>query len=281
MTNAGEAILSLRNVTKCYGRVTALDNVSFDLPSGCIVALLGPNGAGKTTTFKCTLGVTGFQGDIHVAGKSVKRSGKAVRQSIGYLPQTPAFLGDDTCYDVLRFLAQLRRVPLSRVDEHLERVNLAEQRNMITDQLSGGMRQRLALAAALLSDPPLLLLDEPTANLDTESRRQFHDLLGQLREEGKTIILSTHFVEHMADLADRVVILQAGTVVLDRQVSELWAAPGRHFTVYLNGTAPQEFLDALRSVGISEDKVSHTGPSLEAVISRALGEAAGKDENAG
>ncbi len=277
MTAAGEPVLSLQNVTKRYGRVTALDGVSFELPAGCIVALLGPNGAGKTTTFKCTLGITEFQGDITVAGKSVKRHGRSVRESTGYLPQSPAFLGDDTCAEVLRFLADLRHVPASRIDEHLDRVNLLEQRDVPSDQLSGGMRQRLALAAALLSDPPLLLLDEPTASLDSESRRQFHELLVQLRSEGKTIVLSTHFVEHMAELADRVIILQAGKVVLDRPVSELWSTAGRRFNVYLNGTAPRAFLDALRSVGISEENVTPGDPGFEAAIARALSETSGEE----
>jgi ABC-type multidrug transport system ATPase subunit len=266
----GERILSVRNVTKRYGRLTALDDVSFNLATGSIVALLGPNGAGKTTTFKCVLGVTPFEGAIRVAGRSVRREGKSVRRLIGYLPQTPAFLGDDTCSDALRFLADLRRVPRSRVGELLERVHLADQRDTPVEQLSGGMRQRLALAAALLSDPPLLLLDEPTANLDFESRGQFQELLVQLREEGKTVVLSTHFVEHLAHLADRVVLLRGGRVVLDKQIGELWVEPERQFSVHLNGTPTADFMRALKSVGISEERVSLSGASLESAISRAL-----------
>ena len=267
---SGERILSVRRLSKRYGRLTALDDVSFNLQTGSIVALLGPNGAGKTTTFRCVLGVTPFEGAIRVGGRSVRRQGKSVRELIGYLPQTPAFLGDDTCSDALRFLADLRRVPRARVSEQLERVHLDDQANTPVGQLSGGMRQRLALAAALLSDPPLLLLDEPTANLDFESRQQFQDLLVQLREEGKTIVLSTHFVEHMAHLADRVVLLRGGRVVLDAAVSELWVTPDRHFDVHLNGTATADFMNALQSIGIGEERVSMSGAGLEAAISRAL-----------
>lgn len=263
-------IVRVEGLTKRYGRLAAVRGVSFRLAAGSIVALLGPNGAGKTTTFKCMLGVTDFEGKIHVAGKSVQRAGKAVRSSIGYLPQTPAFGGDDTCGEALRFLADLRQVAASRVGELLERVNLTEQRDMRTDQLSGGMRQRLALAAALLSDPPLLLLDEPTASLDFESRHQFHELLVQLRDEGKTIVLSTHFVEHIADLADRVVVLRDGQVVMDRPVDELVAEQGRKFAVHLNGTAPEAFLRALRAIGIGESRVSRVNADLESAISGAL-----------
>jgi ABC-type multidrug transport system ATPase subunit len=273
----GERILTLRGVTKRYGRLTALEGVSFGLPAGSIVALLGPNGAGKTTTFKCILGVTPFEGAIRVAGRSVRREGKAVRGLIGYLPQTPAFLGDDTCGDALRFLADLRRVPRSRVGELLERVHLADQRDTPAEQLSGGMRQRLALAAALLSDPRLLLLDEPTASLDHESRRQFQELLVQLRGEGKTIVLSTHFVEHMAHLADHVVLLRGGRVALSKPVSELWTSPERRISVNLNGTPTDEVMRALKTIGIGEQNISASAPGLEEAISRAL-QAAGEEE---
>jgi ABC-2 type transport system ATP-binding protein len=263
-------ILSVRDVVKRYGRLTVLDGVSFDLEAGSIVALLGANGAGKTTTFKCALGVTDFQGEIQVAGMPVASAGKEARRLIGYLPQTPGFADDDTCRQALRFLADLRRVPEGRVVQLLERVNLTPQRDAPIRELSGGMRQRLALAAALLSDPPLLLLDEPTANLDHESRGQLHEQLVQLRSEGKTIVLSTHFVEHIADIADRVVLLKGGKVALDESAAALVAEAGRRFTVHLNGLAPASFLAALRAAGIGEDRVSAARPGLQEAINRAL-----------
>jgi ABC-type multidrug transport system ATPase subunit len=262
-------VLALRGVTKRYGRITALEDLTFSLPAGVIVALLGPNGAGKTTTFKCTLGITDFTGEIEVTGLNVKRRGKEVRSRIGYLPQAPAFFGDDTCEQALTFLAGIRRVPRDRIGELLERVNLAEQRHMRADQLSGGMRQRLALAAALLSDPPVLFLDEPTANLDFDSRHQFHDLLGSLRDEGKTIVLSTHFVEHIAALADRVILLHDGHLVLDKEMKDL-APGGGQYTVHLNGTAPAEFVEALQRIGIAPERLTPGGPGLELAIAKAL-----------
>lgn len=268
MTN--QPILSVHEVAKRYGRLTVLDGISFDLEAGSIVALLGANGAGKTTTFKCVLGMTDFVGDINVAGRSVAKSGKAVRGLIGYLPQTPGFADDDTCLDALRFLADLRRVPLKRIDPLLERVNLVQQRDVRIRELSGGMRQRLALAAALLSDPPLLLLDEPTANLDYQSRGELHDLLAHLRTEGKTVVLSTHFVEHVADLADRVILLKDGKVELDETAAGLTASAGKQFTVHLNGTALAPSLAALRAAGIAEESVAATRPDLQKAITRAL-----------
>jgi len=263
-------ILSLNGVVKRYGRLTVLDGISFDLEAGSIVALLGENGAGKTTTFKCVLGMTDFRGQIDVAGRSAAKNGKEVRRLIGYLPQTPGFADNDTCLEALRFLADLRRVPAERIGPLLERVNLVTQRDIPIRDLSGGMGQRLALAAALLSDPPLLLLDEPTANLDLRSREELHDSLLQLRAEGRTVVLSTHFVEHVADIADRVILLKDGRIELDETASNLRAKAGTQFTVHLNGAAPASFLAALRTVGIGEERVSATPPDLQAAIRRAL-----------
>lgn len=265
-----EPVLEIRGLTKRYGRLTVLNGVSFDLDAGSIVALLGANGAGKTTTFKCILGTTDFTGDIKVAGKPVASAGKEVRALVGYLPQTPAFAADDTCAEALAFFARLRRVPAARIDALLEKVNLTAQRDVRVGELSGGMRQRLALAAALLSDPPLLLLDEPTANLDHQSREELHGLLAALRDEGRTVVLSTHFVEHVAGLADRVIVLRDGTVAVDEQLAGLTAASRRRFTVYLNGNDPAAFFEALRRAGIAPDHVSAAPADLQGAITRAL-----------
>lgn len=273
-------ILTVANLVKKYGRLTVLDGVSFELPRGSIVALLGANGAGKTTTFKCILGMIDFRGRIEVAGKSVARSGKAVRALVGYLPQTPGFGAEDTCLEALQFLADLRRVPAKRIEELLEKVNLSAQRSVKVRELSGGMRQRLALAAALLSDPPLLLLDEPTANLDVQSREELHAILVQLREEGRTIVLSTHFVEHVAELADRVILLKDGRVELDQPTIALAAGHGKYVRVHLNGTAPESFLEALRKAGIGQERVSPDRLGLQEAINRALAEKASQEEGA-
>ena len=171
-------------------------------------------------------------------------------------------------------------MPLDRIGPLLERVNLSPQRDVRVRELSGGMRQRLALAAALLSDPPLLLLDEPTANLDYQSREELHDLLVQLRGEGRTIVLSTHFVEHVADIADRVILLKDGQVALDQADFQPAASrPASDFTVHLNGTAPASFLAALRSAGIGEERVSPARPDLQEAISRALAGKAEEEES--
>jgi ABC-type multidrug transport system ATPase subunit len=275
----GDSILLVQNLTKKYGRLAVLDGVSFSLGPGSIVALLGANGAGKTTTFKCILGMTDFGGQIEVDGRSVARAGKAVRSLIGYLPQTPGFSDEDSCFEALRFLADLRGVPVARIGTLLEKVNLVAQRDVRVRELSGGMRQRLALAAALLSDPPLLLLDEPTANLDAQSRDELHELLVQLREEGRTIVLSTHFVEHVADLCDRVILLMNGRVELDEPAVRLLETQGKYVTVHLNGTPSESFMVALRNAGIAPERVTPARRGLQEAINRRLAERAGEEEN--
>ena len=276
MSDKGEMVKAT-GLTKRYGKVRALDGLTFTLGAGEIVALLGPNGAGKTTTFKCLLGVTGFDGVVEVNGISVKSNGKEVRRQIGYLPQTPAFDSGDTCEQVLQFLAELKGSNPARAAERLERVHLTEQRRMQVGRLSGGMRQRLALAAALLSDPPLLLLDEPTANLDADSRREFHELLLELRDEGRTIVLSTHFVDSLIEITDRVIVLEQGRLALDATMEELRGGKrGRRFLVNVNGTDPGVLLDALQGIGIEAERVTQVNTHFEEMLAAAL--AAGSQE---
>ncbi len=263
------AVLRVERLTKRYGSMTALSDVDFSLDPGSITAILGPNGAGKTTTLKCIMGVTGFEGRVEVDGYSSKRQGKKARARIGYLPQTPAFNERDTCRQALEFLAELRGADVPRVRSLLERVGLEEQIDLAVGHLSGGMKQRLALAAALLSDPPLLLLDEPTANLDATSREQLHDLVRQLRAEGRTIVISTHFVDNLGDLADQVLVLRRGRLVYKGTVKDLASrAPSRRFVVSLNGTSPAALVEALGEIGVKAESISPASISWDELLAR-------------
>jgi ABC-type multidrug transport system ATPase subunit len=273
-------MVRIEDLVKGYETVRAIDGVTLDLAPGAIVALLGPNGAGKTTTFKCILGVTSFKGAVEVDGLSVKKNGRETRRRTGYLPQTPVFGEGDTCRCVLEFLSDLKGASRASIDGLLRRVDLWDQRDHRVGHLSGGMRQRLALAAALLADPPLLLLDEPTANLDLESRRRFHDLLLDLRGEGKTIVLSTHFVDGLVEIADRVIVLRQGKVVLDGAAAELSAGARPRFLVDLNGTAVPAFMQALEGVGIGPERVEPAGSHWEEIIAAASAAAPEADEEA-
>ncbi len=278
MTERESPILRISGLAKSYGAVRALDGVSFSVEPGTVVALLGPNGAGKTTTLKCVLGVIDFEGEVEVAGISVKRHGKETRRRIGYLPQTPALADGDTCREALAFFADLKGSGHKRIDDLLRLVNLWDQRDTKVAHLSGGMRQRLALAAALLSDPPLLLLDEPTANLDVESRREFHELIARLRDEGKTVVLSTHFLDRLGDLVDRIIILHRGKVAVDAAPGDLLRNTSeQRFVVTVNGRGPEPLFEALRQAGSDPDHVHPADMRWEDLLASVFGEESAKE----
>ncbi len=269
-------VLKIQGLTKDYQGIRALDGLDLQLEAGSVVALLGANGAGKTTTFKCVMGVISFQGTVEVQGLSVERHGREVRRRIGYLPQTPVFGEGDTCAGLLEFLADLKGAGHSRIEPLLKRAGLWDQRQQKVGHLSGGMRQRLALAAALLADPPLLLLDEPTANLDAESRERFHELVLELRREGKTVVISTHFVDGLVEAADRIVVLRQGRAVLDVPAAQV-SGRKRRYVVELNGTAETAFLEALSGIGISPERVIPAASRWEEIMGT-VGELASSEE---
>jgi ABC-2 type transport system ATP-binding protein len=196
-----------------------------------------------------------------------------VRRRIGYLPQTPALNDHDTCRQALEFLADLKGVDRRGVGRLLERVNLAAHADTRVGRLSGGMRQRLALAAALLADPPLLLLDEPAASLDVESRRELHELVAQLRDEGRAVVLSTHLLDRIDTLVDGVIVLVEGRVAFTGTMEELAdRARKRRYVVSLNGTAPAAFSRALEAAGIGPERVRRAEPEWEELLLSLSGE---------
>ncbi|MBI5650719.1 MAG: nitrous oxide reductase family maturation protein NosD [Chloroflexi bacterium] len=202
------ASVRVENFSKQYGKVRAIENVSFDARPGEALALWGANGAGKTTLLKAILGLIDYRGKILVADFDAARAGKQARANIGYVPQEATFY-DLNVQATLEFYARLKKADPARVPVLLERVGLAEHARKPVPALSGGLKQRLALAVALLSDPPILLLDEPTANLDTRARRDYLALLSALHHEGKTLIFASHRIEEVETLADRVLMIEA------------------------------------------------------------------------
>jgi ABC-type multidrug transport system ATPase subunit len=249
-------LLRVRGLTKTYGRLKALDGVSFDVRPGEIVAVLGANGAGKTTIFRCILGITSFEGDIEVDGLPLPGRGKDARRRIGYVPQVPDIADGDTAAGLLAFVAELRGLDPRRVGRALESVGLRAQANTPVSNLSGGMKQRLTFAAALLADPPLLLLDEPTSSLDIRSQAQFHDMLRRLREEGKTALIATHYANRLTSLADRAIILDGGQLLYSGSMKELLERKVRkNFVVSLNGTSVETFHAALATAGVAPERV--------------------------
>jgi nitrous oxidase accessory protein len=217
-TNIQQPItISVQQVSKRYGQVEALRGVSFTAAAGQAIALWGQNGAGKSTLLKAILGLIEFEGEIEIEGHSTGRQGKLARRSVGYVPQEAVFY-DWRVQATMEFYARLKKVGPPRQSQErigflLARLGLTEHRQKAVTALSGGLKQRLALAIALLADPPVLLLDEPTANLDAAGRRDYLRLLAGLRAEGKTILFATHRLEELESLADQVLLLEQGQLV--------------------------------------------------------------------
>jgi ABC-2 type transport system ATP-binding protein len=219
--------LDVRSLHKSYGSVHALRGIDLSVEAGGqILGLLGPNGAGKTTLVEILEGLrTPSSGSVRVLGLDPRGAPAALRARIGVQLQTTAFIPELTVAETLRMYASFYpRYPRSlAISDVLPRVDLTNKATARVGTLSGGQRQRLALAMAMIHDPDLYLLDEPTTGLDPIARRQIHDILQELRRRGKTILLSSHNLDEVEALADRVIILSAGTIVADGSPIELLA----------------------------------------------------------
>jgi Cu-processing system ATP-binding protein len=199
------------SLTKTYGVIKAVDGLSFEIESGETFALIGPNGAGKTTTLRILLGLSRPDAGRILIGETERPPhDPAARRDLGYVPQRVEFPPGRTVGEVLAFFAELRGLGRDAVSRALERVRLAPLADRRASQLSGGYTQRLSLAQALLADPALLVLDEPTASLDPEATWEFRTLVEQLQSEGKTILLCSHLLGEVERVADRVLILLDG-----------------------------------------------------------------------
>lgn len=203
-------MIHVSNLTKRYRDVVVVDDFSMDVESGDSVALWGPNGAGKTTVIRCVLGLVNYEGRVDVGGLDVRKHGKSVRSRIGYVPQELSFYDDMNVLDLLDYSARLRRIGKDRVDEVVELIEIGPHTDKLVRELSGGLKQRLGLGTALLPDPEILLLDEPTSNLDAVARDAAVRMLEALRHEGRTLVVTSHHMEEVGMLVDRVIAMEDG-----------------------------------------------------------------------
>lgn len=209
-------------IVKRYGAITAVDGLSFEVEEGETFALIGPNGAGKTTTLKILLGLTRpDEGTVSIGHPDLPPHDARARHNLGYVPQRVEFPPARTVRQVLAFFAELRGLGRGSIDVALDRVGLTHVSERRARDLSGGYTQRLALAQALLGDPALLVLDEPTASLDPEATWEFRTLLVQLQRERKTVLLSSHLLSEVERIADRVLILLDGRQAALERIAEL------------------------------------------------------------
>ena len=210
--------IRLRDVAKAYGPIQAVDGLDLDVPEGACVGLLGPNGAGKSTTMKMlTAQAIADRGELEVLGHSLPRESKSARAQMGVVPQQDNLDTTLTVQQNLVVFTYLYRVPRAErraaIDRTLAIANLADRRDTKVDKLSGGMRRRLLIARALVHQPRLVLMDEPTVGLDPQVRQEIWALIDRLRGEGVSILMSTHYIEEAERLADTVTIMSHGKVV--------------------------------------------------------------------
>jgi nitrous oxidase accessory protein len=224
--SADDYVIQANGLSRSFGDVRALQDLSFNLNRGEGLALWGNNGAGKTTAIRCILGQVSYEGSVSICGLDVKSDGKRARAKIGLVPQEISFHDDLTVIDTMRLYTKLRKAKHNEGSALLERLSLAPHLKKQVRQLSGGLRQRLALAIALLGDPPVLLLDEPTANLDAAARQDFLALLEDLKAEGKALVFASHRPGEVLRLADRVLLLEQGKLIADTDPEDLMTRIG-------------------------------------------------------
>ncbi|MFC8041323.1 ABC transporter ATP-binding protein [Paenarthrobacter sp. NPDC057355] len=278
-------VISALNLTKAYGDLTAVDNISFDVPAGESFGLLGPNGAGKSTTMKMIGGVSQrTSGSLNIMGLDPETHGPEVRAHLGVVPQQDNLDEELKVRENLIVYGRYFGLPLSylrpKADELLEFAQLTDKANSKVDALSGGMKRRLTIARSLINEPRILLLDEPTTGLDPQARHILWDRLFRLKESGVTLILTTHYMDEAEQLCDRLIVVDKGRIMAEgspaalirehssREVLELRFGSERNATIGVELQGIGERLETL------PDRVliyAHDGEAaLEQVTARGL-----------
>ena len=251
--------LAVHDLQKSYGPVHAVRGISFEAHSGEIFGLLGPNGAGKTTTLECIIGLRiPDAGSVNLCGLDALRYPRQVKQRIGVALQATALVDQITPREALRLFASFYRNP-ARPDDLIERFSLGEKADARFDTLSGGQKQRLAIALALVNNPEILFLDEPTSGLDPQSRRELHEVITQIRAAGKTVILTTHYIEEAQQLCDRLAVIDYGQIIARGTPAELVASAKAPPHVSVTTTQPLDPARLQSLTAVSGTKVTdHT-----------------------
>ncbi|MEO1243089.1 MAG: ABC transporter ATP-binding protein [Pseudomonadota bacterium] len=215
--------IDVRGLVKRFGDKTAVNGVNIQMPKGEVWGFLGPNGSGKTTTIRMICGLLKIsEGEGRCLGYDITENAGEIRRRTGYMTQKFSFWSDLTIRENLEFVARLYQMPRSRqrVDETLETLGLTKRQHQLAGALSGGWKQRLALAAVSMHSPKLLLLDEPTAGVDPQARREFWDEIHRLTTDGMTVLVSTHYMDE-AERCDRIVYLANGKLITKGRVNDI------------------------------------------------------------
>jgi ABC-2 type transport system ATP-binding protein len=270
MSSTNPPAIALTGLRKTYGQVTAVDGIDLTIRQGEVVALLGPNGAGKSTTIDMILGLTTPDaGQARILGRT---PAAAVHDgAIGAMLQNGTLLDDLTVAETVRLVASLHRKPLP-VDHALQRAGAADLADRRANRLSGGQQQRVRFAIALVSDPDLLVLDEPTAAMDPATRRDFWKAMYEDTTRGRTVLFATHYLEEAEEYADRVILMNAGRIAADGTVAEVRAAAGgRTLRAAIPGARQDDLLalPAVTRATVRDDRAEITSADSDTTL-RAL-----------
>jgi lipooligosaccharide transport system ATP-binding protein len=263
---AGELAIRLRGVTKRYGPITAVKNLDLDVPEGTCVGLLGPNGAGKSTTMRLlTAQAIADEGELEVLGFKLPEESKQARAQLGVAPQLDNLDVTLTVEQNLLVFAHLYRIERAERRDAIERslvlAKLTDRRDSRVDKLSGGMRRRLLIARALVHGPRLVLLDEPTVGLDPQVRQELWALIDALRSEGRTILMSTHYIEEAQRLCDTVMIMSHGKAIAAGSPAALVTEHAGTEVVEVYGP-PARLAEVEAEAGASGLRTRRTGTSI-------------------
>ncbi len=269
--------IEARGLTKRFGSLTAVDSLDLDVPRGHIYGFLGPNGSGKSTSIRMLCGLlTPSAGSANVLGTTIPGDTDELKPNIGYMTQSFSLFGDLTVIENLQFIADIYSYPRdkrkARIEELLERYMLVSKRNALAGTLSGGQRQYLALACAVLHHPELLLLDEPTSAVDPQSRRSFWSNLFRLAKAGTTILISTHYMDE-AERCHRLAILARGVKVADGTPEDLRQRTGMRVVEIIadDPYAAQSALEGITAIA----SVTQLGMRLRALVPERVAEPEG------
>ena len=260
-----------------YGKFTAVKGLSFSIPKGEVFGFIGPNGAGKSSTIKvmATL-LRPSVGDVRIGGASVRRTPNQIRQKIGYLPDFFGVYEDLNVNEYLHFFAAAYQISLEgrerTIGDVLELTDLSGKKEARVDDLSRGMKQRLGLARLLLHDPELLLLDEPASGLDPRARIEMRELLKELRQMGKTIIISSHILSELGELCTRIGIIEQGKMIAEGSLDDIYSQLSIQRMIHVQITNPDdEMINGIKAINgvadISEDIDRFTIEISEQIIS--------------
>ncbi len=260
-------IIDIKGLSHSYGDVLAVDGIDLSVEKGRVVALLGPNGAGKTTMINVVITLLPIQkGQVSLAGYDLRKDPDKVRLSIGVVFQGETLDADMTTWETLEFHGRLYSIPTvdrrARIDELLDVIELTEKRDELVKNLSGGMKRRLEIARGLLTRPDVLFLDEPTVGLDPQTRHNIWDYIERVKEEGVTILLTTHYMDEADRLSDHIYIIDHGRIITKGTPTQLKDSIGEDM-VYLSTDDDEKALELLSSMEeVREVKPSSKGYSI-------------------